>query len=122
MPNKAPEWMKELSRRVDQEIMESHLNKATIGPNPLMGDMQQIKANNQRFRHVWRLLCRTYKINGHCMKYGCGRDTLSQWVAATTHRRISPQELRKTLIHACNIGWCKKSQSLSGHSKFKLFC
>jgi len=36
--------------------------------------------NENRFRHLWKLLCHTYQQEGHCLIGGCGRETLAEWV------------------------------------------
>jgi len=66
--------------------------------------------NEQRFRHVWKLLCRTYEKEGHCLRKGCGKETLQYWVAKVTHTQVPRWELKQTLEEATRRGWVKQTR------------
>ena len=72
----------------------------------------------QRFQHGWRLLCRTWHKNGHCLRLGCGRETLAGWVRESCHELYPAWFYRQVLMEACSRGWATKRQSNSGHSIF----
>ena len=78
--------------------------------------------DENRFRHVWKLLCRTYLQNGHCMSGGCGRETLAFWVRETCGVRVSAQELRQVLAEASRRGWVKAGRNTAGCRTFQLNC
>jgi len=75
-----------------------------------------------RFRWVWRKLCRTWHLNGHCFIRGCGRETVAWWVRESCHVLIPAWECRTVLIEAIQRGWVTKHVNSSGHSIFKLMC
>lgn len=76
--------------------------------------------NTHELRGNWRLLMRVWETNGHCLKLGCGRDTLQCWVHITTGEWVRPSRLRRVLMEGVRRGWATKSQSNSGHSIFIL--
>ena len=84
-------------------------------------DTQSIKLTvEQRFRHVWKLLCSTWIKNRHCLLRGCGRETLAYWVRESCHDSQPAWLCRSVLMEAVNRGWAIKRQSSSGHSIFIL--
>lgn len=52
------------------------------------------------FEEVWPLLRQTWHSNGHCMRLGCGRDTLTHWVYKSTGVLVRPNELRRHALEA----------------------
>lgn len=74
--------------------------------------------NEQRFRYVWKLLCKTWKENGHCMRYGSGRDTLAYWVNVTNKENIPKWVYRDALNEAVKRGWAKMERTSGDCTKF----
>lgn len=72
------------------------------------------------FRYGWRLLCATWRKNGHCLRLGCGRETLAYWVLQTCHKHHPAWFYRNVLLEACVRGWARKEKSSCGYSVFIL--
>lgn len=69
---------------------------------------------------IWWCLKQVWEGRQHCLKYGCGRDTLAYHVWRETGQRIPKNYIRRVLMMGVNLGIATKSQSISGHSIFLL--
>ena len=76
--------------------------------------------NEQRFKHIWKLLCKTWKENGHCMSSGSGRDTLAYWANKTNRENWPKWVYRDALNEAVKRGWAKKEVRVGRHTIFLL--
>lgn len=88
----------------------------------MFSSLSRSSPDEQRFRYLWRLLCRTWHIEGHCLRQGCGRETLAEWVRKANCSALwfASSELRRALDEAVRRGWAEHHHSPSGHSIFLL--
>lgn len=79
--------------------------------------------SEQRFRQIWKSICVTWKVNGHCLKYGCSRETMYDWVKKSDPfiRELAIWEVRHALEIACKRGWAKKGKSIN-YTTFRIYC
>lgn len=85
--------------------------------------------NPDRFKYLWRLLCRTYKYNSHCFTQGSSKETLYYWVRDTCkpgmvgtkwigYCQTSPKELRQAMLVAVDKGLAVKGKNQCGCTTF----
>lgn len=76
--------------------------------------------NENRFRFIWKLLCRVWRYNRHCLERGCGRKTLSYWVRETCKVYYPAYVYRDALMIAVKRGWVVMGKSDCGYTTFKI--
>jgi hypothetical protein len=74
--------------------------------------------NEQLFRHGWRLIVKTWRLNGHCLYYGCGKSTLARWVRKSCHTYYPPKFWRDVMAEACRRGWAQRRVAAGGHARY----
>lgn len=79
--------------------------------------------SEQRFRRIWKAICATWKVNKHCLVYGCGRYTMYNWVKESDPfiGKLAIWEVRHALELACKKGWAKKGKC-GNYTTFKIHC
>ena len=84
-------------------------------------EVERVVMCEAQFRQVWRILCRVWRENRHCLERGCGRETLEYWARKTCHVLYPPFIYRQALLIGVNRGWAKKGVSACGYSTFVLY-
>ena len=77
----------------------------------------------ERFKKIWKALCKVWDKQSHCMVEGSGRDSLFYWVRYCSNGFLltSPSECRRCLNIAIHLGWATKGKNKStGYTTFKL--
>lgn len=72
------------------------------------------------FWHGWDLLCKVWRENGHCLRLGCGRDTIMYWVVETCNEWNTAGFYRAVLMEATRRRFATKTQTCFGYSQFFL--
>lgn len=77
-----------------------------------------------RFKAGWRHLCSLYRSkDGHCLRYGCGRETLKYWANKHYSGHLDVESAyfyREVLREAVRRGWCSEEITLAGYRKYKI--
>jgi len=77
-----------------------------------------------KFRLGWKHLCSLYKSEySHCLKYGCGRNTLQYWANKHYSKYIrfeSAGFYRRVLFEAVRRGWAIETITIGGYRSYKL--
>ena len=80
--------------------------------------------NEGRFKTVWKHLCSLYRSKeGHCLRYGCGRDSLARWANRHYSRHLTVESAytyKEVLKEATRRGWCEEIITPGGYRKYKI--